>query len=188
MTSAIPENSDHAAPQSLNNIKPTWIICLLLAYTAAAQFAVRSGVERLATEDAEDNPFSSQEALLTFLRVGVIVWSILASFLQALVLRLIYRGIVKGNGPTLRTSWFWVLLGHIPFMATVLIMGLFLQPEATGLLGQTWVRLLFGTIAAAIYVAAAKTAMGATNGRLAILFVIVAITNSVLLVSGSPAA
>jgi hypothetical protein len=98
-----------------------------------------------------------------------------------------YKGIVKGQGPTLSASWFWVLLGQIPFMATVLIMGLFLQPEAIGLLGQGWVRILFGTIAAAIYIAAAKTVFGAPNGRLAILFVIVASVNSVLLVSGSSA-
>lgn len=125
--------------------------------------------------------------LVTFLRIGVIIWSILASFLQALVLRLIYKGIVKGHGPILRASWFLVLLGQIPFMAAVLIMGLFLQPEAIGLLGQAWVRILFGTIAAAIHIAAAKKAFGAPNGRLAIFFVIVAIINSVLLVSGSSA-
>lgn len=187
MTSAIPETADHPTPQSLKKINPVWIICLLLAYTAAAQFAVGSGIERLVTKNAEHNQFSSQEVLVTFLRVGVIIWSILASFLQALVLRLIYKGIVKGHGPTLRASWFWVLLGQIPFMATVLIMGLFLQPEALGLLGQAWVRILFGTIAAATYVAAAKKVFGAPNGRLTILFVIVAIINSVLLVSGSSA-
>lgn len=187
MTSAIPKTSEHATPQSLKKISPVWIICLLLAYTAAAQFAVESGIELLVTENAEHNQFPSQEVLVTFLRVGVIIWSILASFLQALVLRLIYKGIVKGHGPTLRASWFWVLLGQIPFMATVLIMGLFLQPEAIGLLSQTWVRILFGTIAATIYIAAAKKVFGAPNGRLAILFVIVAIINSVLLVSGSSA-
>jgi len=187
MTSASPKTSGHPTPQSLKKINPVWIICLLLAYIAAAQFAVGSGIERLVAENAEHNQFSSQEMLVTFLRVGVIIWSILASFLQALVLRLIYKGIVKGHGPTLRASWFWVLLGQIPFMATVLIMGLFLQPEAIGLLGQAWVRILFGTIAAAIYIAAAKKVFGAPNGRLAILFVIVAIINSVLLVSGSSA-
>ncbi|MCZ9880529.1 hypothetical protein [Arthrobacter sp. B2a2-09] len=187
MTSASPKTSDQPTPQSLKKINPAWIIFLLLAYTAAAQFAVRSGIDRLVTENAEHNQFSSQEVLLTFLRVGVIVWSILASFLQALVLRLMYKCIVKGLGPTLGASWFWVLLGQIPFMATVLIMGLFLQPEAIGLLGQAWVRILFGTIAAAIYVAAAKRIFGAPNGRLAILFVIIAIINSVLLVSGNSA-
>ncbi|GAA5189394.1 hypothetical protein GCM10023346_03820 [Arthrobacter gyeryongensis] len=187
MTSTSPKTSDQPTRQSLKKANPVWIICLLLAYTAAAQFAVRLGIERLVTENAEVNQFSSQEVLLTFLRVGVIVWSVLASFLQALILRLIYKGIVKGHGPTLGTSWFWVLLGQIPFMATVLIMGLFLQPEAIGLLGQAWVRILFGTIAAAIYVAAAKRIFDATNGRLAILFVIVATVNSVLLVSGSSA-
>ncbi len=187
MTSASPKTSDHPAPQSPKKINPAWIICLLLAYTAAAQFAVGSSIERLVTENAEHNQFSSLEVLVTFLRVGVIIWSILASFLQALVLRLIYKGIVKGRGPTLGASWFWVLLGQIPFMATVLVMGLFLQPEALGLLGQAWVRILFGTIAGAIYIAAAKTVFVAPNGRLAILFVIVAIVNSVLLVSGSSA-
>lgn len=185
MTAAIPKTSDHPTSQSLNKINPVWVICLLLAYTAAAQFAAGSGIERLAAENADQNQFSSQEVLLTFLRVGVIIWSILASFLQALVLRLIYKGIVKGHAPTLGASWFWVLLGQIPFMATVLIMGLFLQPEAIGLLGQAWVRILFGTIAAAIYIAAARKVLGAPRGRLAILFVIVAITNSVLLVTGN---
>lgn len=125
-----PEASAHPTPQSLKKINPVWIICLLLAYTAAVQFAVGSGIERLVTENAERNQFSSQEVLVTFLR---------------------------------------------------------LQPEAIGLPGQAWVRILFGTIAAAIYIAAAKKVFGAPNGRLAILFVIVAIMNSVLLVSGSSA-
>lgn len=186
MTSS-PKASVHPAPPSPKGINPAWIICLLLAYTAAAQFAVRSDIERLVTENAEHNQFSSQEVLLTFLRVGVVAWSVLASFLQALSLRLIYKGIVKGHGPTLGASWSWVLLGQIPFMATVLIMGLFLQPETIGLLGQAWVRILFGTIAAGIYIAAAKAVFGAPNGRLAILFVIVATINSVLLVSGNSA-
>lgn len=187
MTSANPKTSGHPTPQTLKKLNPVWIICLLLAYSAAAQFAVGTGIERLVTENAEHNQFSSREVLVTFLRVGVIVWSILASFLQGLVLRLMYKGIVKGHGPTLRASWFWVLLGQIPFLATVLIMGLFLQPEAIGLLGQAWVRILFGTIAAAIYIAAAKTVLGAQNWRLAVLFVVVAIINSLLLVSGSSA-
>ena len=187
MTFASPKTSDPAAPQSPKKINPVWIICLLLAYTAAAQFAVGSSIERLATENTEHNQFSSQEVLVTFLRVGVIIWSALASFLQGLVLRPIYKGIVKGRGPTLGASWFWVLLGQIPFMATVLVMGLFLEPGAQGLLGQGWVRILFGTIAGAIYIAAAKTVFAAPNGRLAILFVIVATVNSVLLVSGSSA-
>ncbi|MEW1819726.1 hypothetical protein AB0323_02895 [Arthrobacter sp. NPDC080031] len=171
MTSASPKTSGPAAPQSPRKINPVWIICLLLAYTAAAQYAVGSSIERLATENAEHNQFSSQEVLVTFLRVGVIIWSALASFLQGLVLRLIYKGIVKGRGPTLGASWFWVLLGQIPFMATVLFMGLFLEPGAQGLLGQAWVRILFGTIAGAIYIAAAKTAFAAPKGRLAVLFV-----------------
>lgn len=187
MTSASPKTSDPPAPRSPTKINPVWIICLLLAYTAAAQFAVGSNIERLATENAEHNRFSSQEVLVTFLRVGVIIWSTLASFLQGLVLRLIYKGIVKGHGPTLGASWFWVLLGQIPFMATVLAMGLFLEPEARGLLGQAWVRILFGTIAGAIYIAAAKKVFVAPNGRLAMLVVIVSIVNSVLLVSGSSA-
>lgn len=187
MTSAFPETSDHPAQQQPTKVNPVWIICLLLAYTAAAQFAVGSGINRLVTENAEYNQFSSEEVLMTFLRVGVIVWSILASFLQALVLRLIYKGIVRGESPTLRTSWFWVLLGQIPFMLTVLVMGLFVQPDAIGFLGQTWVRILFGAVAAAIYIAFAKKAFGASNGRLAILFVIVATVNSVLLVSGGSA-
>ncbi|MFB8371789.1 hypothetical protein ACFC25_20770 [Pseudarthrobacter sp. NPDC055928] len=187
MTSANPETSSHPTTQSLKKLNPVWIICLLLAYSAAAQFAVGTGIERLVTENAEHNQFSSREVLVTFLRVGVIVWSILASFLQGLVLRLMYKGIVKGHGPTLRASWFWVLLGQIPFLATVLIMGLFLQPDAIGLLGQAWVRILFGTIAAGIYIAAAKTVLGAQNWRLAILFVVIAIINSLLLVSGSSA-
>lgn len=187
MTSAFPETSDRPAPHTLEKINPVWIVCLLLAYTAAAQFAVGSGIDRLVTENAEHNQFSSQEVLVTFLRVGVIIWSILASFLQALVLRLIYKGIVRGQGPTLRTSWFWVLLGQVPFMLTVLVMGLFLQPEAISLLAEAWVRILFGAIAAVIYIASAKRAFGAPNGRLGILFVIVAIINSVLLVSGGSA-
>lgn len=187
MTPASPTTPDDPAPPSPKKINPAWIIFLLLAYTAAAQFAVRSGIERLVTENAEHNQFSSQEAFLVFLRVGVIVWGTLASFLQALSLRLIYKGIVKGHGPTLGVSWFWVLLGQTPFVATVLIMGLFLPPEAIGLLGQAWARILFGAIAAAIYVVAARTVFGAPNGRLAILFVIVASINSVLLVSGNSA-
>jgi len=187
MTSASPKTSGHPTPKSLKKINPVWIICLLLAHSAATQFAVGPGIERLATENAEHNQFSSQEVLVTFLRVGVIVWSILASFLQGLVLRLMYKGIVKGHGPTLSASWFWVLLGQIPFLAAVLFMGLFFQPEAIGVFGQAWVRILFGIIAAAIYIAAAKTVLGAQNWRLAILFVIVAIINSVLLVSGSSA-
>ena len=52
---------------------------------------------------------------------------------------------------------------------------------------EAWVRILFGAIAAGIYIAAAKTVLGAQNWRLAILFVVVAIINSLLLVSGSSA-
>ncbi|MEV7605891.1 hypothetical protein AB0N65_10685 [Paenarthrobacter sp. NPDC089322] len=187
MTPAYPATSNQPSPPAVKKINPVWIICLLLAYTAAAQVAVGSGLDRLVAENAEYNEFSSEEVLLTFLRVGVIVWSILASFLQALVLRLIYKGIVRGQSPTLRTSWLWVLLGQIPFMLTVLVMGLFLQPDAIGLLGQAWLRILFGAVGAAIYVGCARKALGASKGRLAVLFAIVTIVNSVLLVAGGSA-
>ncbi|MBT8159927.1 MULTISPECIES: hypothetical protein [Arthrobacter] len=187
MIPAAPSVPDPSPPHGLREISPAWITFLLLAYTASAQFAVGTEIDRLVTDNAEHNRFSSQEVLLTFVRLSVIAWGILASFLQALVLRLIYMGIVKGPAPTLRFSWFWVLLGQIPFIATVIVMGLFLQPEATGLLGQAWIRILFGTIAAAIYIAAAKKLFVAPMGRLAVLFVVVVVVNSILLVSGSSA-
>ncbi|MFW0773419.1 hypothetical protein ACLRGI_09630 [Paenarthrobacter nitroguajacolicus] len=187
MTPAFPSTSNRSATETPPKINPVWIICLLLAYTAATQYAVASGIDRLVADNAEYNQFSSQEVLVTFLRVGVVVWSFLASFLQALVLRLVYRGIVRGQSPTLRTSWFWVLLGQIPFMLTVLVMGLFMQPEALGVLGQAWIRILFGAVAAAIYIALAKKAFAAANSRLAILFVIITVVNSVLLVSTATA-
>lgn len=183
MTSATPvapELTD-APPR---RIGPVWIVCLLLGYSAATQYAVASGIDRLVVENADFNHFASAEGLVTFLRVGVVVWSITASFLQALVLRLIYMGIVKGSAPTLGTSWFWVLVGQVPFMLTVLAMGLFFQSGTVGLLGQAWTRILFGVVAAAIYVVAAKKASGAPNWRLALFGVVVAIINSVLLVAG----
>lgn len=191
MTPAYPATSNQPAPAAVKKVNPVWIIALLLAYTAAAQVAVGTGIDRLVAENAEYNQFSSQEVLVTFLRVGVIVWSALASFLQALVLRLIYKGIVRGQAPTLRSSWFWVLLGQIPFMLTVL--GLFLAadaftaPDALGVLGQAWLRILFGAVGAAIYAVLARKTLGAPVGRLAVLFAIVTIVNSVLLVAGGPA-
>ena len=182
MTPAYPATSNQPAPAAVKKVNPAWII---------AQVAVGTGIDRLVAENAEYNQFSSQEVLVTFLRVGVIVWSALASFLQALVLRLIYKGIVRGQAPTLRSSWFWVLLGQIPFMLTVL--GLFLAadaftaPDALGVLGQAWLRILFGAVGAAIYVVLARKTLGAPVGRLAVLFAIVTIVNSVLLVAGGPA-
>lgn len=180
----------YAAPREpqapvTRKVSAVWVICLLLAYTAAAQFAAGSRLEQLVIDNAEYNQFSSQEILLTFMRVGVLVWSVLASFLQALALRLIYKGIVRGQVPTLRTSWFWVLLGQIPFMLTVLVIGLFLQPSALLVLGEAWLRILFGALAAALYVAIARKAFGARTSRLIVLFVIFTIINSILLVAGS---
>lgn len=186
MTPSYPSPSHESlqAPGALK-INAVWIICLLLAYTAAAQYAAGPRLEQLVSENAQYNQFSSQEVLLTFMRVGVLLWSMVASFLQALALRLIYKFIVGVEVPTLRTSWLWVLLGQIPFMLTTLFVGLFLEPAATLMLGQTWLRILFGAIAAALYAVLARRVFGAPNGRLAVLFVISSIINSVLLVAGT---
>ena len=188
MTKAPSSTSVHtptdASPKKIN---AAWLICLLLAYTAAAQYAAGPGLVRLVAENAEYNRFSSQDVLITFMRVGVLIWSIVASFLQALALRLIYKAIVRGPSPTLRVSWFWVLLGQIPFILTVLVMGLFLEPSATNILGQTWLRILFGAVASGVYVGCARKVFGASNPRLTVLCVIFTLVNSILLVSGQSA-
>ncbi|MDP9935648.1 hypothetical protein [Paenarthrobacter nicotinovorans] len=186
MTPSYPSPSHESLQDpGARRINAVWIACLVLAYTAAAQYAAGPRLEQLVNENAEYNQFSSQEVLLTFMRVGVLLWSVVASFLQALALRLIYKFIVGRQVPTLRTSWFWVLLGQIPFMLTVLFVGLFLESEATLVLGQGWLRILFGAIAAALYAVLARRLFGAPSGRLAVLFVISAIINSALLVAGT---
>lgn len=182
-----PLSSEFPHPPAIEThtkISPVWIIFLLLGYTAATQFAVSTGIDDLIAANAENNKFSSQDSLTVFLHLGVIVWSALASYLQALVLRITYRGIVKGTTPSLRRSWFWVLLGQIPFMLTVASIGFILPPDAVSALGEAWIRLLFGATAAVIYVFAAKRAFGAVTGRLVIFFVIVTVVNSVMLVAG----
>ena len=183
MNSANLQASEQPTTQPVKKIGAAWIVLLLLWYATAALVAAQPGIDRIAAEAGESSLFSEESTLRILLACGVNIFSILASFLQAVVLRLVYKGLIKGSKPTLRDSWFWVLLGQIPFMLTVYAMGLLHEPAALDALGQAWVRVLLGTSAAGIYVAAAKKTFDASNARLLFLFVVVALINSLLLVT-----
>ena len=71
------------------------VIILLLAYSATVQYVVGPALESLVAQNAQNNQFNDTATLLTVMRVGVVFWVFLVSFLQALSLRLIYKGIVR---------------------------------------------------------------------------------------------
>lgn len=164
-----------------------WVIILLLTYSIATQYSVSSVIDRLVAENADDNHFTDQDSLLTFMRVGVVLWTFLVSFLQALILRLIYRAIMRAQGPRLIISWYWLLLGQIPFMMIVFGFMAFGNRDAAGVLGAAGIRIAFGAVSALIYCLLAHVAFKHSILRLSVFFALVTLVNSVLLVAAPTA-
>lgn len=157
------------------------VIILLLAYSATTQYIVGPSLEVLVRQNAAENQFTDAAALLTFMRLGLILWVVAVSFLQAVSLRLIYKGVVRGPTPTTSTSWCWALMGQVPFIVAGLGVMLITDGDGAALMGGLPLRVAFGVISAALYTYFARRAYRAEGARLGVFFFIVAAVNSVLL-------
>ncbi|GAA2519035.1 MAG: hypothetical protein Q4C90_01825 [Kocuria sp.] len=182
MTNTIAPSTVRVLPQDRSSRVIT-VIILLLAYSATVQYVVGPALESLVAQNAQNNQFNDTATLLTVMRVGVVFWVFLVSFLQALSLRLIYKGIVRGPAPSLGTSWCWALAGQLPFILTGLSLMLLADGRGIGALGHMGLRIVFGAAAAAIYCALARYAFRPSGARLTIYFFVVTVVNSVLLVA-----
>lgn len=161
------------------------LIITLLVYSATVQRVFSAPLEAIARQRHQDGQIGDLTFLLVFMRLGVIVWVVLSSFFQGLCLRLLYRGIVRGDSFSLSTSWCWVLLGQAPFVIVSVGLLLLGDSDDLGFLGTPASRLMFGAFGALIYCALAHRILRSNIPRLSIFFVVVTIINSVLLVAVS---
>lgn len=168
----------------LRGIEYAYTIILALFLSALTVAVSAPTLDEVSARLGQDTPFASPVTQITFLRVAAGAWAVLFSFLQALVLAILISAIGRVRRPRVMVSWFWVLLGQLPFLIAAAGTVLFAGPSGTGPLAGTWSRICWGVVGVTVYALLARRQLDVDRRRLALFVGIAVLLNSALLLIG----
>ncbi|SER59340.1 hypothetical protein SAMN05443377_10387 [Propionibacterium cyclohexanicum] len=168
----------------LTRMRKVYVAILALFLAALTIAATGSTLEEKSLRLGTDSPFASPQVQLTVLRVASGAWAVLFSLLQAFVLAVLLAAIARVRRPGLGLSWFWVLVGQLPFLVTVAVIQLTAGTQGMTTLTNVSLRVGFGVVSILIYSGLARAALRVQPVRLALFVgVAVALNTALLLIA-----
>ncbi|MGY2067992.1 hypothetical protein [Blastococcus sp. SYSU DS0619] len=152
-----------------------------LLFGTVVMIAADESLRAQVAEVAGDNPFSSDAALLTVLRVATFGFALLFALLQAWIYGLLLGAVTATRRPRLVTGWGYVLVAQAPLV--LLVGGAYLLggTDAVADVQSLAVRLLLGVVSVAVYAYLAARRSQVEMPRLLAFGVLAAGVNTALL-------
>lgn len=177
------ERLEAPAPR-LSRMEVIYVAILALFLSALTVVASGPTLETVSSRMGVDSPFSSPEVQLSVLRVASGVWAVIFSVLQAIVLAVLLGAIARVPRPRLGVSWWWLLVGQLPFLITVVVIQLTAGAQGMAILANVWLRAVFGVVGVLVYAIFAKATLPIQPVRLAIFTGVAVTLNAALLLIG----
>lgn len=156
-------------------------IILALFYSASMVIAANKPLILIIAMHGGNHGFVSGLTQIVFLRFVVGVWSLLTTFLQSIILGVLFVAITRAHRPTILDSWRYVLCGQIPFMLLVFILNTCSHSLVSDILSQSWIHQLFAWIVIVVYAVFAYVKKRVEISRLMAFILISGCANTVLL-------